>query len=189
MKKYTYLLILVMSTLQLMAQQNDKEYPEVGKPMPDFKFTNVKYADQKTLTKASFAGKWFVLDGWNRHCSICLHKMPILNQMKAVFKDSVRFLLVGYNGSLYSKAGDDKAIRELFEMNRKEQDLTLAIAYDSVMFHRFNIGACPFMIIVDPKGIVRAVTTGFTSADLKNLMNNKPVVSRKAYRRDEIRTK
>ncbi|RDC54139.1 hypothetical protein DU508_23180 [Pedobacter chinensis] len=185
MKKYFCLIILIPVLMKAKAQETGKNYPEVGKPMPGFKFNEVMYFTKDTVSNSDFEGQWLVLDCWNRYCSLCLKKMPALDKMRETFNKKVIFLLVGYNGSRYTKRSDDTAIRKLYEMNRLDQHLNLAIAYDSVMFHQFDIGPCPYMIIVDPKGIVRAITTSLSEPDLHNLMENKPVVFNRAYRRGE----
>ncbi len=153
----------------------------VGRICPDFKFTDVQHYAKTSVTINDFRGQWLILDCWNRYCSSCLRKMPAMDSLQKKFQSKAKVVLIGYTGSQYTKKSDDKPIRFLFEMNRKRLNLNLTIAYDSVFFHKFHIGACPYIVVVDPNGIIRGITTEFTQEDFKNMMLGKPVELTKAY--------
>ena len=183
MKKGMMILLFgISSCVVALAQQN---YPVIGKPLPVVHFSEVQYHEKQSLSNGDFEGKWLILYGWNRYCSLCLGKMPLLSQLQANYKDQLNILLVGYNGSRYTKRSDDAAIRSLYERNRVEEQLNLAIAYDSLMFHQFNLGPSPYIIIADPKGVVRYLTSGFNGKQLEEILQGKDVELKKAYRRDE----
>ncbi|WAC42249.1 TlpA family protein disulfide reductase [Pedobacter sp. SL55] len=183
MKKEIVMILLVFKFCQTaMAQQN---YPVVGQPLPAVHFPEVQYHEKSSLANSDFKGKWLILYGWNRYCSLCLGKMPLLSHLQENYKDQLNIILVGYNGSRYTKRSDDSAIRSLYERNRIEEKLNLSIAYDSLMFHRFNLGPSPYIIIADPKGVVRYLTSGFNGKQLEEILQGKDVVLKKAYRRDE----
>jgi hypothetical protein len=112
-----------------------------------------------------------------------------MDSLQNEFSNAVQFILIGYTGSQYGsrlkKEPDDKPIRTLFERIKKVEKLNLSIAYDSLFFHRFNIGACPYIIVVDPTGIVQGITTSLSSDELKSLLARKKISLRKAYRKGE----
>ena len=185
--KYIYTILtwlLVYPASQ--AQPAEPIYPVIGKPCPDFSFSDVHYYKNKKITLKDFKGQWLILDCWNRYCSVCLHKMPEIDSLQSVFAGQVKFLLVGYTGSQYTKRSDDKPIRKLYDMNRDMERLSLSIAYDSVLFHRFKIGACPYIIVIDPNGIVRGITWSLTAKDINNLLTGTPVKLPRAYRKGEF---
>lgn len=173
-------IVLLITTASTKAQTNI--IPEVGKPMPEFTLTDVHYFAKKKVSLNDFKGKWLILDCWNRYCGVCLRAMPKINKLQDKFKDRVRFIMVGYNGSQYTKKSDDKAIRKLFEMNRKNENLKLSIAYDSLLFHRFDIWPTPYIIVIDPSGVVKGITYKLTEENINDLIEGKQVSLAKAYR-------
>lgn len=186
MSKFLFYLILFLSQFHFAkGQQNENDFPVIGKPCPNFLFTDVQYHSKKQVSLKDFEGKWLVLDFWNRYCGTCLDKMPLMDSMQKAFSANVSFLLIGYTGSQYVKRSDDKAIRKLYEMNRKRLKLNLSIAYDSLIFHQFKILACPYIIVIDPQGIVKAISYKLSENDLIDLIAGKPVDLPKVYRKDE----
>lgn len=183
MKSSVVVLFVYIQFVVVAVAQN--VYPIIGEPLPTVHFSDVQYHEKSRLSNSDFKGKWAVLYAWNRYCSLCLKKMPLLSQMQADFQDKVIFLLVGYNGTRYTKRSDDKDIRLLYERNRIEEKLKLSIAYDSLMFHQFNLGPSPYIIIVDPGGVVRYITSDINESQMEDILQGKAVWLRKAYRRDE----
>jgi thiol-disulfide isomerase/thioredoxin len=182
MKTISIFLLAVFMAGVVKSQNIDSKLPEVGKPMPDFSFNDVHYFPKKRLNLTDFKGQWLILDCWNRYCGVCLRAMPKVDSLQREFKGKVQFLMVGYTGSQYTKRPDDKAIRKLFDYNRKIGHLDLPIAYDSVFFHRFDIRPTPYIIVVDPKGIVRGITIYLTAENINDLMANRQVELPIAYR-------
>lgn len=185
MKKVFILLFLTYSYAH--AQSVNDSLLVVGKPLPRFTLNEVKYFKKKKVTLDDFKGNWLILDCWNRYCSICLKKMPHIDSLQKEFKNQgVQFLLIGYTGSQYSKRTDEHLIKNLYERNRKEIGLNLSIAYDSLLFHQYRIGPCPYIIIVDPNGIVRGLTNNITAFQLKDLMLGKQVELNRVYTRKSV---
>lgn len=142
------------------SQQQKGNYPQIGKPCPGFVFSDVQYYQKSKVSLADFKNQWLILDFWNRYCGVCLGKFQATDSLQKKFSNQVRIMLVGYTGSQYTHHSDDKPIRELYEKLRVRLHIDLSIAYDSVLFHQFEIGACPYIVIVDPSGVVRSITTG-----------------------------
>lgn len=165
--------------------QHKNQFPQLGQLCPDFQFNELHYHARTKATRDDFKGKYLVLDFWNRYCTACLNSMPKMDSLNMAFSDSVAVVMVGYTGSRYSKRSDNSWIRKLYEDNRKEQNLNLPIAYDSVLFHRFNIGACPYIIVLDKQSKVMAITTSINAKQLEELLKGNAPVLQKAYRRDE----
>lgn len=172
MLKYTVFLITLFSFDRPVSQVS-KPYPETRRRCPDFHFQDVEHYYKKNISLKDFRGQWLVLDFWNRYCSVCLNRMPGTDSLNRKFSKRVNFMLVGYTGSRYTHHSDDKPIHELYEKLRGRLDIDLPIAYDSLLFHRFDIGACPYIVIVDPKGIVRGITTRLTEQNIRDLLSGK----------------
>lgn len=178
MKGLIYAMMLFAFT-KSYAQGN--ESPKVGQPMPDFQLNDVQFYSQKSISLSDFKGKWLILDFWNEYCSTCLSSFPKIDSLQKKFADRVKFVLVGYNGSQYFKKSSNTSIRKLFEQNRKRENLKLTIAYDSTLMHRYNIRPTPYLIIVDPKGIVRGITTKLSSENIDDLIAGRQVNLKRAY--------
>ncbi len=170
------------------AQVPEKILPEVGKPMPDFKLTDVHYYKKKRATLADFKGQWLIMDFWNQYCGVCLASQPRMDTLQKKFAGRVQVLLIGYTGSQYIHVSNDKSIRKLYERNRIENKLSLAIAFDSLLMHAYRIKPTPYIIVIDPDGIVRAITTRITVKSLDDLIAGRAAALTNAYHsREEAR--
>lgn len=158
-------LLLVVSA---KAQQTENML-KPGQQCPDFKFNNVEHYSKNKVSLSDFKGKWLILDFWNRTCSVCIKGFPKLNDLQNEFGNKLQVLLVGINNYKYNKD-----IKGLFERIRVRQSLTLPIAYDSVMVNQLNVKTVPYIVVIDPKGIVRALPKSgeLNSEMLRVLMNN-----------------
>lgn len=168
--KRKILLISLLFFASLLKAQQQGDYPVVGQPCPDFHFRDVHYYEKKEVSLSDFRGKWLILDLWNRHCSTCLQKMPVMDSLQRALAPKVQVLYVGYTGSEYTGTVSESAIKALYERVCANQNLKLAMAYDSTIFDRFNIGPCPYIIIVNPEGIVKGVTTRISKNAMDSLM-------------------
>src|SRR5690606_3283360 len=108
-----------------------------------------------------------------------------VNRLQQEFAENVRFLLVAKNDKRWNSG-----IREMYERFREKQDLQMAIAYDSVLFEQFGILSVPHIVIVDPEGVVYAVTSGqdVNQENLQALVEGKrPTFPKKASAFDDER--
>jgi thiol-disulfide isomerase/thioredoxin len=184
MNKIIITALLLCSSLCAIAQSRTN-YPRVGSPCPELKFSEVRYDFRNKLTATDFKGQWLILDFWNRHCGSCIEKMPGMDSLQKTYPKQVKVLLVGYTGSFYTHR-PDSSIRSFYAGIRKRMQVNLPIAYDSVVFKRLEIGACPYIIVVDPKGIVRAVTIGLKTKDMAAFLAGRKPVLEKAVNRKGI---
>lgn len=188
--KYIQNIILLsafLSAFNASGQHSKNRYPEVGKKCPDFLLTDIRYYKAKQAVLEDFKEKWFILDFWNRYCFMCLQSQPYIDSLQNEFKKEVQFMLVGYTGSQYRNTSDRKEIEEIYERNRQRNNLELAIAYDSVVFHQFDIKPTPHIVIIDPEGIVRGITYKLSRENLRALINNQKVDLPRAHRFSEFK--
>lgn len=180
-KQIVVVTFFLLSTVCDAERVNRISYPEVGDKCPNIVFSDLRNYKGKSVSIDDFKGKWLVLDCWNRYCSVCVSGLPRIDSLQRELKDSVQFMLVGYTGSQYMPwRGPDKTqIKNLYERIQKRQNLKAPIAFDSVLFKTFNIGGCPFVIVVSPEGIIKGLTTKLTRSDMDDfLAGRSPILSR-----------
>jgi len=171
-------LALAIVTLFATARQS-QSYPVIGMPMPKFRFDAVQHYDKKSFNNEDLKGKWTIMDFWTKYCSACVQAFPKIDQFQRKFKDDVKFLLVARSDDkLYSNTP------QVFDKYKKKLDLNLSIAYDDgTIFNQFGVHGVPHIIVIDPQGVVYAVTDSYflTEDNLKNLISGKQPVFRKKY--------
>jgi thiol-disulfide isomerase/thioredoxin len=158
--------------------ERPKDYPVEGKLCPGFVLTEVDYYIKEQLSLSDIKGKWLILDFWTTRCTACIKSFSKINQLQKEFKSEIQFLLVGKSDRKYNKN-----IRILYEKFRRHQDLDLTIAYDSQLFEQFGVQTVPHIVVVDKKGIVRAITYGdeINKETLQALINDEKVLLEKKY--------
>ncbi|WP_316814464.1 redoxin domain-containing protein [Pedobacter nyackensis] len=174
MTRAIYYLTLFIITLSifysttLSAQSDFNIYPKIGSSCPDFTLTGFMDSTTKKVSLADFKGKWLVLDFWTRSCSSCISSFPKMNALQKEFKDRIEFALVGNNEQRYNKG-----IEDLYRGISKRQGLELTAVFDSVLFKRFGVTSTPHLILIDPSGVVRAITysSELNSNSLKSFLS------------------
>jgi len=162
--------ILIVSLLLVIGAkgQQAEDLLKPGQLFPNFKLDNVEHYVKTEASLSDFKGKWLILDFWNRTCSVCIKRFPKLNNLQQEFGAQLQVLLVGTNDQKYNKG-----IKDLFERIKVIQKLALPIAYDSVLVKQLSIQGAPYIVVIDPKGIVRALPKSgqLNSEMLRMLMN------------------
>src|SRR5438309_1226849 len=115
-QRYFYLLIALgliqsVALAQPKTSGDDFNYPEIGKPCPDFTLNEIYNYPKSKASLQDFKGKWLILDFWSRGCTACIQSFPKLNELTKEFKDKVQIVLVGV---------DDKLIRKMYEKFRQK---------------------------------------------------------------------
>lgn len=143
--------------------------PETGKPIPDFRLTDVRYYSSSDLDRRSSKGKWVILDFFSKGCSACFASFPKVNKLNEQFKDKLDIILVG------KRSGNDD-IEEIFEKFRVRQHLKLPVAFDSLLFKRWEITGVPYVVWIDNDGIVKAITGSqdLTAENIESFLMNEP---------------
>jgi len=165
-------MLLILFCFNLTYAQNLKQaiVPlEMGKPMPHFNLTDVRYHADKQLNLENFKGKWLILDFWSVNCSSCIKAMPKYDHFQKEYTDDIQVMLVGITPP--DKNGDMSRslilLSKLYNRLRKEYDLGLSIAYDGILYGKFGIAGVPCIMIIDPNGILQGITNSLSEEDLK----------------------
>lgn len=145
--------------------------PEAGKAVPEFRLVDVHNAGQSTVIHHTFKGKWLFLDFWTQHCVVCIKRMPKISALHEQFKNEATFLMVGQVDN------NEKIIKNIYERQRTKHDLKMPYAFDPKLMKQWGISAVPLIVIIDPKGIVYAVTDGrdLTAEKVRDILNGKKV--------------
>jgi len=140
---------------------------EIGKPAPEFTIHNVTHFTAKQIASKDLMGKWTIFDFWSRGCATCIEAFPKVNKLQLEFSNGIQFLLVASNDRVHGTG-----VQAFYERFARNYSLVIPSAYDSALFTQFGVSALPHIAIIDPKGIVRAVTTSenLTSANLKRMI-------------------
>lgn len=190
MKLIIFFTICLAFGVVATAQKVERVPAQVGEPIGNFFLNDIQYYLKKNVTQDDFIGKWLILDFWNASCMVCLQAMPKMDSLQQKLKHNTQVMLVGYTGSQYNQVtreSDEKKIKELYERVKSNAKLSLPSAFDSAMFHRFNIAPCPYIIIVDPEGIIRGITSRLNYGQMDSMQRGLPVALRKAYTGEENR--
>jgi thiol-disulfide isomerase/thioredoxin len=159
-----FIVLLLYSEVPLLAQQKKVMYPQIGMPCPDILFQEVHHYDKNRIRISDFKGRWLILDLFSTGCRACFQSFPKVNQLQKDFKGKVQFLLVGR---------DDNFIRDAYEKFRTRLKLDLAIAFDTLSFYHFGVKGVPHLMVIDDKGIVRAITSSLTKTNIQDFLNGK----------------
>lgn len=174
MRKTAVAISLIFAGLWTTAFSQVLGQPEVGKPMPPFHFDNVTHYSKTEVSLTDYKGQWLILHFWFTGCVSSIKNLPEIHAFREKFRGRAEFLLVGINEE---KMFFGKGIEQLFERLCEKQNLDIPSAYDSVLFRKWGIGSMPHIIIVDPQGIVRAITNGqdMTENKIRDLLDGKAV--------------
>lgn len=184
MKKVFFVFIALFICLQMATPNYDSTIaptvPKIGYPVPDFT-TQIEHYSKKTVSPKDFLGKWLIIDFWSEYCSGCIKAFPHMNEIQREFKDNLQIMYVGI------KRYDVKTIKLLYEKHRAKLNLKIPISYDSSLAAQFKVPELPHLVIVDPNGIVRYITTTPTKEDIRKIIAGEPVKMYFAANRDEQR--
>jgi thiol-disulfide isomerase/thioredoxin len=136
--------------------------PQIGKPCPDFKLTNLVNSKKKQVTLKDFRGKWLMIDFWAIRCTVCVERMPELNRLQHIFRKDLTVLLIGFNDYQY-----DRGIKKMYLQLQQRLHLQLLAAFDSVLKKRWQVYSFPHIILVAPTGIVYTITPGVDIDSIK----------------------
>jgi len=154
-----------------------EDHPLVGKPAPDFTLDVLGAPGQfRKVGKADLAGKVILVDFWASWCGPCLKELPDIQGLIESYGKSRKDVVVVALNIDQADDGDLKAARAAVEATLKERKLTLSaegnpaglVAIDPLgkVASAYVVQSIPFVILIDGKGIVRAVHIGLTDRDV-----------------------
>jgi len=174
------MLMIMMAGLRVHAQMDahDVLYIKVGKPMPDLLLRNIANFSKKEAKVSEFRGKWLVLDFWSLGCGSCVASFPHYSKQQQRFGDSVQVMMVGDQDK-------ENQTYPLWQKLQNKLSLKMPSAFDSTLHKILAPQGLPFVIVINDKGIVKAVTGGLLDDDLISLMEGQSLKLHKVYQGDE----
>ncbi len=168
------------------SQRQENDSLIVGKVIPDYTFGDVKYYKSTAASISDFRGKWLIMDFGGPNCASCIAHIPDFNDFQHEFGKQLQVLLIENLEPTYeavsSKDQDWKAkTYELYDKIRKKRHIDLPIAFDSVLYHKYDISGMPAIIIVDPDGVVRFTTGELKRSDILDILSGKTPTLEKMY--------
>jgi thiol-disulfide isomerase/thioredoxin len=137
-EKKTLKLEALPDRVQLMERQL------LNKPVPAFSLENV--ADGKTNHQKDLLGKVVILEFWATWCPACRAAIPRLNQWSKAHK----------NISIIGITDEGTEVVKAF-LQKEKMDYTVAMNKSQT---DFQVGSIPTFVLVDSKGVVRALAMG-----------------------------
>lgn len=182
---FAFMQVLLVAFNFATAQQKIKNPdPQIGQPMVDHTFTDLVNYPAKSIKISDFKGKWLIIDAWDHGCSGCLASFPKMNNLDQKFKGKIQLLMLGLteaHGKDYPPSIMRKTNHEAFTRLSKKHDLRFSVAYDSTFNDKYKIRWRPTIFIVDPKGILYAITNSVNEDQLTDLTQGKQVKFKIAF--------
>lgn len=137
-------------------------FPVVGKPCGFFELKDIRFYKKKNCELTDFRGKWLILDFWGINCVSCIASFPRIDKEQRAFKDSVQFMMVAFNDR-------ESRNQSFYRRIRERENLSMPCAFDSALYRSWIKTTVGLIVVVDPGGIVRAVTTSLDTVQLDSL--------------------
>ena len=156
--------------------------PVVGQPCPDVLLTKLEFYKKVDVYLHELRGKWVVLDFWDKSCSACVGSFPRVSALQREFGDTAQFVMVACDDSAHVN-------RSIFVAYHSKLGLAMPSAFcgstsTDGLIKQFNVGGTPFIVVIDPAGIVKAVSSGVTEKQMRALVDGESPSFRTAFYAD-----
>jgi thiol-disulfide isomerase/thioredoxin len=122
---------------------------EIGRPAPAFSLADL---NGRKVSLDQFKGKVVMLDFWATWCGPCRMTMPLLDNLQKEYAGTMVLLAINLQDS-----GD--VVKDYM----REQNLHSQVLLDEegIVGQTYGADAIPMQVLIDKRGIVRDVMTGF----------------------------
>ncbi|PTT04257.1 hypothetical protein DBR11_00040 [Pedobacter sp. HMWF019] len=187
MKNFITLICVLALTYVSHAQEKIKTaYPNIGDTLSNYTFTDLVNSSTKTVSIEDYRGKWLILDFWGYSCGGCLASFPKMDSLQEKFKDKMKLIMVGaikYPGFNTKKI--EKITKDVYRRLDQKYHLKFTVAFDSVLNHTYDVGSVPQILVIDPKGVIKAKTYLINEQQLSSLIKGEPTQFVRSYSRSE----
>lgn len=177
----SFVMFIWSNTSHAQSPNRTLQEPEVDKACPEIVFNKIDFWKTDKLILSELRGKWVILDFWSKDCSGCIASLPTISRDQIELKNQVQFIMVGPD--------DEAESRKLYTDYQRKLNLQMPSAFDAELFKRFNVGALPHCIIIDPQGVVKAIADYPKREKINDLILGKSVTFFKPGYADEKRDK
>ncbi|NER15552.1 redoxin domain-containing protein [Leptobacterium flavescens] len=118
----------------------------MGKPIPNYKFSNILNSEKSEVSLDALKGKPVILEFWATWCGPCIPAMKKLDSLQKNFGDKIEIITISSER------------KERLEKFIKTSKTSLPIVSDTTHYDYFKYKVIPHSILIDKNGIVRAIT-------------------------------
>ena len=152
--------------------------PLVGKPAPALTLDVLDGPGKlRTVGSADLLGKVVLIDFWATWCGPCLVELPDIQALIEGYGRDKKEVAVVALSIDQAEAGDLKEARVRVEAKLKEMKLSLVAEGDRLVgmvaldplgkaAEKYGVQAIPYVVLIDAKGVVRAVHVGVTPREV-----------------------
>lgn len=167
-------ILLLLLSMAAMAQTKTRVYPMPGDTIADHTFTDLVNYPKPSVNISDFRGKWLILDFWGFTCSSCIASFPRMNALAEQFKgQNVQLIMVAATKSSINGKNYEEVTKKMYRRQDMLYHLKFTNAFDSLLYGKMNVGGLPHILVIDPKGIIRAKTLHIDSTQLAALLAGK----------------
>lgn len=138
------------------------KFPQIGNLCPDFALTDIQHYKQRRATLKDFKGKWLVLYFWSKGCTTSLTNFTKLEKLQHEYGDKLTFMLIG---------PDDAVNKEIYHTFYRHYKLSLPVTFEKELADDFGVPGFPHIVMVNPKGIVKAISYTINREGIDRLLN------------------
>lgn len=132
---------------------------EVGDTVPDDDLFDLNGAVHHL---SDLRGKWVLIDVWYIYCDPCIRAFPEISELLARYKDVLEVVSLSFDEEDVWVRGS--AVHNLSWHNWSDKKV------DRGILQKFGVNGCPYFIMVDPKGVVRMKTFGYSTGKLNKII-------------------
>lgn len=149
-------MILTVMTGFFLAQEMSLN----GQQAPDFKLPTL--AGGGDIALKDYRGRVVVLDFWASWCTPCKKSLPRLSKLEEQFPE-LKILAVSL---------DDEADSARIFLRQLEVDLTVLHDPEKQVAESYHLTAMPTMMLIDRRGVIRWVQSGYRSGEVDSLIQH-----------------
>ncbi|WP_299568441.1 TlpA disulfide reductase family protein [uncultured Pedobacter sp.] len=172
------LILLLLASTYCAAQDREVAYPKVGEQILDHTFTDLEGYPEKELNINKQRGKWLILDMWAYSCGGCVASFEKMDKIAKKFKEKVQVVMVGIASA---KNKHYYLNKELMEVRRRALGLSFTVAYDTSAMTKYDARAIPYILVVNPQGIIVAKCTSVSQEQISELLEGKQTAFNRAF--------
>ena len=144
------LFIVVIGTLSFtlsnkVTKSTEKASIATGKISPQFSY---KDNNGKLVNLEDLKGNYIYIDIWATWCKPCKEEMPILEKIKDVYTENIKFVSI----SVDYRKDIDKWKKQIADNNPKGIHLMTDKNWHSDFIRAYNVNTIPRFILIDPQG-------------------------------------
>ena len=110
----------------------------------------------RPMSLAALRGKLVLLDFWTYGCINCMHVIPDLKRLEALYPDEL--VVIGVHSAKFANEGDSEQIRQI--VLRYELEHPVVNDRDFRIWNAYAVRAWPTTVLIDPRGYVLAAHSG-----------------------------